>query len=285
MTFENAVAHPAGKNEVQPCSQQARRAIVAVFLPREHLPFIRHWCEHHLAQGWEIFLYDNTGSTGSTRRTSPFHGGGLQRSGLDKRGNNYTAYTAHLDDEQVARAIRDELKGLDITIAEWQPRDQAGNVVHGQVEAYVDFIRTHRATFEWAAFIDVDEYLCSAPGLTWTDLIAALDPAHHHRIVLQGLIYESRWTPDGHPIPLDNLRCGGLQRVGELPAGSKNIIRLAQAVRADIHWLWQMTSGDKIVIVDHAQYYFKHYNAQSILIQAKVADNWKNLRHDESLKI
>ncbi len=28
-----------------------RRAVVAVLLPREHLPFIRDWCLHHIEQG------------------------------------------------------------------------------------------------------------------------------------------------------------------------------------------------------------------------------------------
>ncbi|MGV0153078.1 hypothetical protein ACSW29_07050 [Rhodococcus sp. GB-02] len=46
-----------------------------------------------------------------------------------------------------------------MTIIDWQPRDAESRIAHGQVEAYVDYVRRYRDTVAWAALIDADEYL------------------------------------------------------------------------------------------------------------------------------
>ena len=237
-----------------------KRVVVAVMLAREHLPFIRGWCEHHVAQGWSICLYDNSGSTGSNRESSIFSKGYLQRSGYDKRGRNYAAYTADLSDADVRQALLHELRGLPVELCDWHPRNAEGDVIHGQVAAYVDFIRRYRARVDWAAFIDCDEYLQTGAGLSWTQLLHELNGISIHRALLRGITYGARWSENGRPLPLESLPCGGEQeRTGEPYNGCKNIVRLSQVERADIHWYWQMTGGNRMAVLDAAQFHFKHY--------------------------
>jgi hypothetical protein len=232
------------------------KAVVAVLLPREHLPFIREWCLHHISDGWRVFLYDNTGSVASTRKTSSFYHGNPQQNRTDKRGNPYGEYTRDLSDADVQQELKREIAGLDVTVVAWQPEDTRGRIVHGQVEAYVDFIRNHGDRFSWAAFIDADEYLQAAPGYEWDNALRFLENKGYHRLRLDGVIYESRWDRDGQPRPLEALRCCGHQQ-----GGYKNIVRPERTIMADIHWGWRMEGSNRFVSADPFQFHFKHYRA------------------------
>jgi hypothetical protein len=233
-----------------------RRAAVAVLLPREHLPFIRGWCEANAEQGWETVLYDNTGSVGSRRESAAFHVSRWKAVGKDSRGNDYSPFTAQLTDAEVQDRLREEVRGLPVTVVPWQPRDAEGRILFDQVEAYADYIVRHRDDVDWAAFIDCDEYIYSAQGYTWDELLSVTADAGCHRILLNGTEYESRWTPDGIPRPVESLR-----RVGPQPQAPKNIVRPSKVVRADVHWAWTMQDGDLHSYADEAQYGFRHYKS------------------------
>ncbi len=234
------------------------KAVVAVLLPREHLPFIRQWCRHHLDIGWKVFLYDNTGSQGSLRATSSFQSGNFQRRNIDKRGNPYGKFTEGMSDGEVRTAFEKEVAGLGVEVVVWQPRDCLGRIVHGQVEAYVHFIRNHGDRFAWAAFIDADEYLHCANGLFWDRLLEEVEVRGYHRLMIEGIIHESRWTPEGNPRVLEELACCGKQ-----VAGQKNIVRPAMTVMADIHWGWRMEGSNRYATVDPTQFHFRHYKGDA----------------------
>jgi hypothetical protein len=246
-------------------NNQIRKALVAVLLPREHLPFIREWCLHHLAQGWKVFIYDNTGSLGSARATSVFKLGHLQQQSVDKRGNSYGRFTSELTDEEVSQAMKTELEGLDVEVVPWQPRDGTGRILHGQVEAYVHFIRERGSDFRWAAFIDADEYLDTAEGLAWDSLLEELEGMGCCRLMLGGHVYESRWTADGRPRNLDDLACCGLQ-----VARNKNIVRPDKTIMADIHWGWRMEGSNQYATIDPLQFYFRHYMGDQLRYGLKL---------------
>jgi hypothetical protein len=230
------------------------RAVVAVLLPREHLPFIREWCRNNAEQGWETVLYDNTGSKGSLRETCSFHVDRWVANGDDARGNHYARHTAALSDADVQEQLREEVRGLPVTIVPWQPRDSDGEVVFGQVEAYVDFIVRNRDRVDWAAFIDCDEYLYAADGFSWDQLLARVTALDCDRAVLAGTLYESRWTREGTPRSRR-----GLRRIGPQLEAPKNIVRLTQALRADIHYAWTMAGADRAARIDPTQFGFRHY--------------------------
>lgn len=262
-------------------SRKIQKTVVAVLMPREHLPFIRQWCQHHLDQGWRIFLYDNTGSQGSTRATSSFTSGRHQTEQTDKRGNRYGRHTEAMSDAEVQAAFRQEIAGLDVTMVPWQPLDpSSGRIVHGQVEAYVDFIRNHAEGVEWAAFIDADEYLHSGPGFDWDALLEEAGHRACHRIMIEGIIYESRWSPEGAPRPMTSLACSGAQS-----GGQKNIVRPSMTLRADIHWGWQMRDGNEHATPDIIQYHFRHYNGLGPALRLKICRSSDSKLEAESLPI
>lgn len=256
-----------------------RRAVVAVLLPREHLPFIREWCAHHVATGWEIFLYDNTGSTGSLRRTSGYFQKRWHGEHRDKRGNAYGAYTSHLSDADVSAALREAVAGLPVTIVPWQPRDPQGRIVYGQVEAYVDFIVRQRDSIAWAAFIDADEYLHHAEGLDWTVLIDTMKAAGSKRALIGGVVYESRWTREGQPRERALLRCCGAQH-----QAAKNLVRLDEVTRADVHWNWTVRDPHLVTRPDRSLFFFRHYCARDYTFKIETRDPVP-VQPDESIAV
>lgn len=261
-------------------SDTGRRAVVAVLLPREHLPFIRDWCLHHIEQGWDVVLYDNTGSVGSTRKTSAFSLNRWHGRSEDKRGNSYGTFTRSMSDSEVQVAFRKELHDLPVTIVDWQPRDADGRIVHGQVEAYVDYVSRYRDTVAWAAFVDADEYLEHAPGLDWEVLLAGVTQAGSHRVVLDALVYESRWTRDGQLRDVEELKCLGLQS-----HGCKNIVRLSEILRADVHWGWKTSEPDSLVRPDRSLFYFRHYRGSEAALDFTPLPNFGPQVHEEGVDV
>ncbi|MDI9917887.1 hypothetical protein [Rhodococcus sp. IEGM 1379] len=196
----------------------------------------------------------NTDSVGSTRETSAFSVAHLHGRNEDKRGNSYGEFTEALTDREVQDALRHELRDLPVAIFEWQPRDSESRVVHGQVEAYVDYITKLRDTVPWTAFIDSDEYLQCAPELDWDDLLHRASEQYCHRILLDALTYEPRWTKGGQPRDIETLNCLGLQEFG-----SKNILRLPQVLKADIHWNRKTAGADTLIRPNRALCSLRHH--------------------------
>lgn len=243
-----------------------RKAVVAVLLAREHLPFIRDWCERHVAQGFEVYLYDNTGSQASANSNSVFYSGRLQREHRDKRNCHYGAYSAHLTDDQCSQIMADAVNGLPVTIIPWRPVGLNGLILHGQAEAYVDFIRRYRGEIEWAVFIDADEYLFTASGWTWDELIDHCEANGCNHVELTALRYEHRWTQDGKPKELGLLKfC--YPQIG----GVKNFLRLDTVTVMDTHQ--GANTGHKcsaVGSVDVHQFGFRHYAEKDTRLKMKV---------------
>ncbi|GAA3168232.1 hypothetical protein GCM10020255_055070 [Rhodococcus baikonurensis] len=185
-----------------------------------------------------------------------------------------------MSDTEVQVAFRKELHDLPVTIVDWQPRDADGRIVHGQVEAYVDYVGRYRDTVEWAAFIDADEYLEHAPGLNWEVLLGGVTQVRSHRVVLDALVYESRWTRDGQLRGVEALKCLGLQS-----HGCKNIVRLSEILRADVHWAWKTTEPDTFVRPDRSLYYFRHYRGSEATLDFTPAPNFGPQVHEEGVDV
>ena len=248
-----------------------RRAIACVLLAAEHLPFLRDWCRHHIAQGWDLVLYDNTGSVGSERLDAPeFHVGEVQREGRDKRDNHYGAWRVKLDDQQLRRRLLLAVAGLPVTVHEWRPRNCAGEIVHGQVEAYAEFVATYRDTYEWAGFIDADEYLRAAKGRDWDELLDLAEQSGCGSVMLDGLVLDARWTSDGRP------RDRRLERTHGPQLGMKTLAKLDDVLRVDVHWV--ISRAPDTLHPQRGVYWFDHRNgspAEDVAIQrlALPADN------------
>lgn len=240
-----------------------RWGVCAVALPRESYYWLRDWIEFHLRAGaFRVVIYDNTGSTGSRRVDSVFQAGQLQRSGTSKRGEEYGRLTAHLSDED----IKSKLDGLSarygrerVRIVPWQPRDpETGQIIHGQVEAYEDFIRRWEKELDWCAFLDMDEYLYCRPGTSVGTILEQVEAKTPDvsRIMLKAWKFRQRWSKDG---PRDIRR--DMAHLPMSDGGEKNLVRLCDIKAADIHWYWKMKRGTRCVIADPEGLAFCHYNA------------------------
>lgn len=239
-----------------------RWGVCAVALPRESCYWLRDWIELHLRAGASlVVIYDNTGSGGSLRFDNPFCSGVLQREGKSKRGEEYGRLTAHLSDEDIRR----ELEVLTarygkerVRVETWQPRDpKSGVIVHGQVEAYDDFIRKYRMELDWCAFIDLDEYLYCRPDLSIGGILEQVERETPEvgRLVMKGWKFRMRWGTDG---PRDIRK--HLDHLPLCDGGEKNLVRLCDVKEADIHWYWTMRRGCEKVDYEPFEMAFCHYN-------------------------
>ena len=244
-------------------SSQTSWGICTVTLPRESEPWLRDWIEHHVRAGAsKVVVYDNTGSTGSLRPGTIFAGGRLQKAKVSKRGEEYGRLTAHLSDEQISQELRDIAATFPdnlVEIIRWRPRNpQNKQIIHGQVEAYCDFIRRFRDVLGWGAFFDMDEYLYCAPGLTVKNMIEQLARENPGvgALQLQSWGFECRWGKTGPKNISDLSAC--------IPAMSqfsdKSFVRLLDITHANIHMNWRLRNGVKKLRANPKDLAFCHYN-------------------------
>ncbi|MDR2430503.1 MAG: glycosyltransferase family 92 protein [Puniceicoccales bacterium] len=242
---------------------QTSWGICAVTLPRESQPWLRDWIEHHVKAGAsKVVIYDNTGSTGSLRPGTVFSGGKLQRAQVSKRGEEYGRLTAHLSDEKISQELRDIAAAFPdnrVEIIRWRPRDPRNKqIIHGQVEAYCDFIRRFRDLFTWGTFLDMDEYLYCAPGLSIDNILKQLakEKPSVGALQLQSWGFECRWGKEGPKNIRDLATC--------IPAASqfsdKSFVRLSDATHANIHMNWRFRNDVEKLRANPQDFAFCHYN-------------------------
>ncbi|MCD2106222.1 hypothetical protein O4214_11705 [Rhodococcus erythropolis] len=138
----------------------------------------------------------------------------------------------------------------------------------------------YRDTVAWAALIDANEYLQHATELGWEVLLDGVAQAGSYHVVLDALIYESRWTRDVQLRDVDTLKCLGLQR-----HGCKNILRLSEILRADVHWAWKTTEPDTLVRPDRSLYYFRHYRGSEATLDFTPLPNFGPQVYEEGVDI
>lgn len=131
-----------------------RLCVQTMFLPRESILYMEEWLLYHSLLGFDQFrLYDNTGSKGDI--TSPFripYSGKLTKYGLPMVSEETT-------DEELQDAAREIGRKFDAEILPWPSR-------HYTSESQMEAVRDHcrRGGSDYTAFIDMDEYVCTAKG-------------------------------------------------------------------------------------------------------------------------
>jgi hypothetical protein len=237
--------------------------VCAVAIPRESYHWLSDWIEHHVKAGAsKVVIYDNTGSTGSLRPGTVFANGALQRYKKSKRGEQYGKLTAHLSDGQISTELREIAASFENSLVEifrWRPRNPANNnIIHGQVEAYCDFIRRFRDVLDWTAFLDLDEYLYCAPGLSVAGILRQLtEGAPAVAIVqLQSWAFECRWAEKG-PKDIRELKLCIPVTASHI---DKTFARLADVTHANEHLNWTLHSGRKRARFTPENFAFCHYN-------------------------
>lgn len=252
--------------------------VCCVALLRESHPWWRDWIEHHVRAGAsKIVVYDNTGSVGSLNPQSIYRRGTLQRNGISKRGERYGELTSHWSDSQIRQemeALAAEYGGL-VEIVDWFPRHpETRGIIHGQVEAYVDFIRRRRATLDWGLFIDADEYVYCAPEFGVRFLLADCEKRFPNvsLIQLNQIPFEMRWGTTA-PKRINDL----LARRLPVPSGKgmKMFARLCDVTDAGIHYEWRVKNGRSHVMASSDQFAFRHHS-----VDPKHDLPWLEMDHD-----
>ncbi len=236
--------------------------VCAVAIPRESYYWIEDWIRHHIRAGAsKVVLYDNTGSTGSLSPYTVFKEGTCQKEQRSKRGEPYGRFTAHILDEEIREKLEElELEyGSRFEAIRWQPRHpQTGAIVHGQTEAYADFVRRYRNKIGWGLFIDLDEYLYCAPGLSMKKLLTQLETEKPHvgLIQLRQWQFGCRWGKNG-PNSIEDLTKHSV----ESPLGApKALVCLEDATLSTVHVAWGLQYGIHSMQADPQDISFCHYN-------------------------
>ena len=171
--------------------------IHTVLIAKENILFLKEWIHYHKLKGVEyFFLYDNSGVTQKSQDEERI------RDLLPSKVNKYSipyddiVTLSPTDISKILDEISDEIPN--IFVHRWQPRDDNGNIIYGQVEAQNDALARFGHTVDWMVFMDMDEYLVSAEtipqiaqrleqrgfdGGRFTDKVMATRFAHIDRFV------------------------------------------------------------------------------------------------------
>lgn len=257
---------PIEKNRLPALPQIPRLkwGICSIAILRESYFWLQDWVEFHLRTGASLItIYDNTGSQGSLDIYSNpnFKNGHFQMAKISKRGEEYGRLTRHLTDEQIlqeAQALSVRYGPERVRIVPWQPTDpETGRIIHGQVEAYEDFIHSMGRELDWCAFIDLDEYLYCKPGKSIEYILEQTEREHPDvgRLQMKAWKFPLRWGKTG-PLDISRFR----QHLPAQSGAGKNMVRLRDSHHASIHWDWVMNHGIRTLYPHPEELAFCHYN-------------------------
>lgn len=116
--------------------------------------------------------------------------------------------------------------------------------------------------------------------MDWAVLLGGVTQEGSHRVVLDTLVYECRWTRDGQLRDAEALKCLGLQS-----HGCKNILRLSAILRADVHWAWKTTEPDILVRPDRSLYCFRHHRGSEATLEYTPLPNFGPQVYEEGVDI
>jgi hypothetical protein len=254
------------RSEAKEMPFTARRwGVCSVAILRENVAFMDSWVSHHVKAGASrIIIYDNSGSEKSLRPKTIFSEGFFQKAGTSKRGERYNELTKKYTDEEIlaqAKKIAEKysVDGCKVEIKEWKPRDTDGKIYHGQVEAYVDFIKTVKDELDWALFFDQDEYVYMKPGLKMDKIIQQFESEHLEGVQIRPWRFEMRWGKDG----ANDFNAPHMLRHKQFSAfgADKTFVNLHAVLAANIHIEWHFLNGNKYVrFADMEDFGFSHYN-------------------------
>lgn len=174
-------------DEFTNCGNKYRLSILTVFLPREHILFLKEWLVYHIELGIDHFyLYDNTGSVG--------------RNGSNKEVNKYGIPYAKITEGMSDKDIQDILKEIQedlpkqITYVKWTPMDAQGRIVYDWNKALRDYIESYGSNSDWTAFIDLDEFIFSPKGKNLKDYLDEYEKMGLEEILLHQKKFDERFN-------------------------------------------------------------------------------------------
>lgn len=161
-----------------------------VFVARENIFFLREWLEYHTRLGVsDFFLYDNSRSSGRNGST-PI---------TNKYGFEFAALTRGYSNDAVAEEIDRIVAGVDARceLIPWNPMDDNGRVVYGQIESVIDCMDRARGC-DWIGFFDIDEFVFSPSGERLETLLSEAN--NYDGVSLLQKKFEDRFLNIGKPV-------------------------------------------------------------------------------------
>ena len=215
-----------------------------VFIVNENIKWLEEFLIYYKNLGVDHFyLYDNEGSVG--------------RSGSTKDHNKYgfrTSTTSQINDQLELQYILQRYSDV-ITYTKWQPRNLKGEILYDQGDATRHFMSTYGHETEWAALMDLDEFLFSEPNLNLRNYLSS-QPTNVSCLKVSQKKFIDRFLSTESYITQD-YRCIDMPYKPEW--GPKNIVRCADFVdmNPNIHII---KVKYKTVVIDPSVWRFNHYN-------------------------
>ena len=143
-------------------------AINSVFISRENILFLEEWIDYHNLLGFnKFYLYDN--STVQKKCDYDKKHNCLIPGKVNKHNINYDQIVNLTDIEikEILNNIEKKYKNV-VHFIEWSPKDNDGNVLYNQVEAYADCLENFlkKDNISWCSSLDMDEYIVINNGLS-----------------------------------------------------------------------------------------------------------------------
>lgn len=215
-----------------------------VFILNENINFLEEFITYYLHIGFQhIYLYDNEGSIGRRGSTA-------KHNKYDFPIKNYNTR----EDIEKLKKILEKFKNK-ITYIKWQPKDQNGNIIYGQIEAIEHFIKNYGKYNCWVAFMDLDEFIFSPNNTGIIQFLNHCDSRGENCVKILQKKFKDRHLSEKKLITQE-FNCIDM-KIGD-EWGTKNIIKCSSLQKCySIH---TMDVEGKSIIPDINTLRFNHYN-------------------------
>lgn len=219
-----------------------------IFILSENIQWLEEFLIYYKHIGFDHFyLYDNEGSTGGANNTDK-----MSRWGYEASTTNSEA-----DKAKLAKIL--DTYGTMITYVKWQPKNEQGEIVYGQVGGLRHFIQTYGHETTWIAFMDFDEFLFSPSNMDIVQYFRTL-PQTVSNVRVSMKVFADRHESIS-PYCTQDFRCiGGVS----MPyyTGCKNIVRTDDFITTyNIHNSYEFKQES--IDVDKNVLRFNHYNGNN----------------------
>ena len=219
-----------------------------IFILSENIQWLEEFLIYYKHIGFDHFyLYDNEGSTGGANNT-------------DKQSRwGYEASTTNSEADKAKLAKIMNKYGDMITYVKWQPKNEQGHIIYGQVDGLRHFIQTYGHETTWIAFMDLDEFLFSPSNMDIINYMKTL-PSTVSKVRLSMKVFVDRHEILG-PYCTQDFRCiEGVSMTYD--TGCKNIVRTDDFITTtNIHHGYELKQDS--IDVDKNVLRFNHYNGNS----------------------
>lgn len=215
-----------------------------VFIVNENIKWLEEFLIYYKNLGVEHFyLYDNEGSIGRNGSTQEYNKYGFRISA-----------NSHINDQLELQDIIQRYSDV-ITYVKWQPTNLKGEILYNQCDATRHFMTTYGHESEWAALMDLDEFLFSESDVNLRTYLSA-QPTDVSCLKVSQKKFIDRFLSTEIHITQD-YKCITMPYKPEW--GPKNIIKCADFVdmNPNIH---NIAVKYKTEVIDPSVWRFNHYN-------------------------